>query len=1013
VHSLLRRIALAFIAAAACIASAHADERQACSYNLSPLSANVPAGGSTNQLVGVITSTGCAWLAEPSDPWITISSGQSGSGPGTVSYSVAANQGPARNGSIAVATKTFAISQANGCAYTLQPPTQSQVFPPLGGTGGVAVTTFGTCPYTAASNAPWITITSGANYLGTQVVEFSVSENVGNLRTGTMTIAGQQYEISQQGGCTYILSSPGESYGAGSATGSFTVTANVACAWTAESSDGEWLIVTSGQAGQGNGVVQYTVVANTGPERVATIAVQDAVYTVTQAGGCTYSIGPTQSNPPVPAVGGTGLFNVSTNSGCPWDAESNDDWIQITEASGSGSGPVRFSVAANPGPARDGTITAAGHTYTVHQADGCVYFVTPTGVNFTKFGGNGQFSISANADCAWEAISDSAWLTVGEPETGFGPATVPYSVAVNLGIQRTGSINVRGAALLVTQSAGCAYDIDPKQQSFPTTGGDGSFDVNTTAECPWTPTTTANWIAIETPQTVGPGTAEFTVAANAGPDRTGTIVVGDQVFEVEQLGVCTFAVQPLDADFPETGGAGMFAVQTRADCAWTAESNAAWIVVTPPGAATGPGAVAYTVAANVGPERTGEVAVEGIVHTVTQAENCSYAIAPDDADFTADGGDGAIALTATAGCAWTVQEAAPWIAITSATSGTGDATVTYAVDENEGAAREATITVAGIAHVVRQGEPSLADTCASLGVVGSAGYVDISTFAVEGAKGAADEIALPDLKTGRTTIVSPVSLAADANGNVSGALHLRVVDGLGQTVGENDVPVAGRIVRAQRNTISKFPNAGSPGGIRTLEAIVVSGKATIAGTTADRAWSAKIPGAEKVTVFLTDGAETSSIGEKGFLLKPATKTPFAAGKGVVRILGWDAEDAEMVFTRATFLPDAALAKWTADAVVVSPFFDDPVPGGASTMSTTWYVAATDKPGKVAIKGANGLAKAAASGFNFTTREQAGAPEFVVDDLQFRPTKLTFATPAAKSSATFAWDPRLLEPAPAP
>lgn len=63
-------------------------------------------------------------------------------------------------------------------------------------------------------------------------------------------------------------------------------------------------------------------------------------------------------------------ISVSTES-CTWTAITNDPWISITsEASGAGNGLVGFSVAANIGAARTGTITVAGQAFTVNQDAG-------------------------------------------------------------------------------------------------------------------------------------------------------------------------------------------------------------------------------------------------------------------------------------------------------------------------------------------------------------------------------------------------------------------------------------------------------------------------------------------------------------------------------------------------------------------------------------------------------------------------------------------------------------------
>ena len=73
--------------------------------------------------------------------------------------------------------------------------------------------------------------------------------------------------------------------------------------------------------------------------------------------------------------GGTGSVAVTTGAGCAWSAVSNDPtWLSVTGGvSGTGSGSVSFSVAANPTTfARIGTLTIAGQWFTVTQVGVCV-----------------------------------------------------------------------------------------------------------------------------------------------------------------------------------------------------------------------------------------------------------------------------------------------------------------------------------------------------------------------------------------------------------------------------------------------------------------------------------------------------------------------------------------------------------------------------------------------------------------------------------------------------------------
>lgn len=59
-------------------------------------------------------------------------------------------------------------------------------------------------------------------------------------------------------------------------------------------------------------------------------------------------------------------------SSCPWTAHSTYSWITVTNdnVERTGSGTVTYSVAANTGSARTGTITIGGETFTVTQAAG-------------------------------------------------------------------------------------------------------------------------------------------------------------------------------------------------------------------------------------------------------------------------------------------------------------------------------------------------------------------------------------------------------------------------------------------------------------------------------------------------------------------------------------------------------------------------------------------------------------------------------------------------------------------
>jgi uncharacterized repeat protein (TIGR01451 family) len=81
-----------------------------CVSEPNPSSATVGAAGGPGT-IAVTATTGCAWTAVSGVPWIAIASGASGGGNGTVGYTVAADAGVQRAGTIAIAGQSFTVTQ--------------------------------------------------------------------------------------------------------------------------------------------------------------------------------------------------------------------------------------------------------------------------------------------------------------------------------------------------------------------------------------------------------------------------------------------------------------------------------------------------------------------------------------------------------------------------------------------------------------------------------------------------------------------------------------------------------------------------------------------------------------------------------------------------------------------------------------------------------------------------------------------------------------------------------------
>ncbi|KJR41609.1 S-layer protein [Candidatus Magnetoovum chiemensis] len=117
-------------------------------------------------------------------------------------------------------------------------------------------------------------------------------------------------------------------------------------------------------------------------------------------------------------------------------------------------------MSANTGVSRTGTITIAGQTFTVTQAEGCTYSISPTSAASVSDGGTGSVAVTASdGACAWTAASNDSWLTVDSGASGTGSGTVNYTVSANTdSALRTGSITVGDKTFTIKQ-AGAFNDV--------------------------------------------------------------------------------------------------------------------------------------------------------------------------------------------------------------------------------------------------------------------------------------------------------------------------------------------------------------------------------------------------------------------------------------------------------------------------------------------------------------------------------------------------------------------------
>ena len=342
-----------------------------CTYALSPSSQGFPASGGTGT-IGVTTQGGCTWTAS-GGTWMTVTSGSSGTGNGTVSYSVSANTASSsRTTATSVAGQIFTVTQAGVQTYTL---TASA------GAGGT-ISPAGTTSVSSGSGQIY-TITPGNGYtIGGVTVDGSPVGAVGSYTftnvTANHTIAASFSQItytltvtkSGTGTGTVANSPSGTSFSAGT---SVTLTAapganstfagwSGACAGTQSSCT--VTLNNDVSVGAAFALNSYTISASAGAggtiSPVGTTSVSSGsgqIYTITPGNGYTIS-SVTVDGSPVGAVGSYTFTNVTANH----TIAASFSQITYTLTASAGAG---------------GTISPVGTT-SVSSGSGQIYTITAT-----------------------------------------------------------------------------------------------------------------------------------------------------------------------------------------------------------------------------------------------------------------------------------------------------------------------------------------------------------------------------------------------------------------------------------------------------------------------------------------------------------------------------------------------------------------------------------------------------------------------------------------------------------
>jgi len=340
--------------------------------------------------------------------------------------------------------KNVTATFASACTYSASLTTGStlpnpgaigQAFSSLGGTGSVSVGTTSNCTWTASSSVPWITVTTS-----TSLASFTVAANTtGSSRTGTVTVAGQTFTITQSATdtCATSISPAIINVGAAGVTNAF-VDAHVTsttCTWSATSNT-PWISIVSYGGGYGDYAVEYNVALNTTTNsRTGTFVAGGQTVTITQSGAPSFPLtvtdtgtgsGIVTSNPAGISCGSTCKANFNSSVTLSIYTNPGSTFTGWSGAGCSGTGTCVVPMTASTAVSANFNTTPV--TYVVTPSAGAGGSISPSTPQTVSSGATQSFTLNPNTGYTIANVTGCGGTLVGNVYT---TAAVTASCAVS------------------------------------------------------------------------------------------------------------------------------------------------------------------------------------------------------------------------------------------------------------------------------------------------------------------------------------------------------------------------------------------------------------------------------------------------------------------------------------------------------------------------------------------------------------------------------------------------------
>jgi hypothetical protein len=710
--------------------------QQSCSYALAPISQSFDAQGGNGTVNVTATTTGsnCPWTVSNPLNWVSLINAANRTGSGALLFTVAANPAlTSRRGELTVAGRVFTIEQAGlgGNCLTLPVRNHQPVTGTLAG-GDCRATTQGAdgafadkYEFTAQAGELIIITMDAASFtprlylFGPSKTLLTESSFVGNNsarlpsapdfysvpRTGVYTIEASTHTQNVTGdyrlaltivpaGCDFYSIFPNfASFESQGGTSGLQVAAGSNCPWRA-TSNANWLTVTAPGLASGSLPVRYSVAANAGDYRMATISAGNQNFMVEQA-GAGGQCGPR------PLTNGQTVNSTLSDADCRSrlrDTNIPNSWVaerfsftarageQLVLNFASGFAPYLYLLTSgkqvlaesdSPRPLENSafTIPADGEylieitpRYSVERGDyaltlnlfapGCGYGITPGNQVVEASGGNGTIAVTAGNGCPWTARANAAWLTVTSGSSGTGNSTVRFTAAPNVeALYRSATLTIAGQTFTVEQP-GMGSSCAP----LPLNAGQRINSTLNAADCR----------SRLRPANVNPYYAErYSLTGTAGQQVRFTVSNSSFTPYLLLLSGTGQVLTESTRTLPVTSGY------------YTLPADGPYVL-----------------------EVTTESPPTGGAYTLlfeTQSAGCNYLVTPSFLGVEANGGMHSFNVSAPDGCAWMTTSNASWLTITEGSSGSGNGTIKFNVAANNTTIlRRATLLAAGRSLAVDQ-----------------------------------------------------------------------------------------------------------------------------------------------------------------------------------------------------------------------------------------------------------------------------------------------------------------------